>query len=70
MIWPRANLLGIFIDQARSQKSAMETLCYGGVEAEPPAAGDNWESGGKASSRWRHVGLGAEPPVLKIFVFF
>ena len=42
--------------QARSQKFAMGGLF--------------WGSGGKASSRRRHGGLGAEPPALANFAFF
>ena len=44
--------------------------CYGGLGAEPPAAGGYWGSGGKAPSRRRHGGLGAEPPALENFAFF
>ena len=42
--------------QARSQKFAMGGLF--------------WGSGGKAPSRRRHGGVGAEPPALKNFAFF
>ena len=41
----------------------------GGLGAKPSAAG-GWGFGGKAPSRWRHGGLGAEPPALKFFAFF
>ena len=55
--------------------------CFGGLGAEPPAAGGQWESGseaaagcwgfgGKAPIRQRHGGLGAEPPALGNFAFF
>ena len=57
-------------NQARSQKFAMEGGCFGGLGAEPPAAGGQWGSGGKAPSRRRHGGLGAKPPALENFAFF
>ena len=37
---------------------------------EPPAAGDQWGSGGEAPSRRRLGGLEAEPPVPENFAFF
>ena len=43
--------------QARSQKFAMGGRVF-------------WGSGGKAPSRRRHRGLGAEPPALANFAFF
>ena len=43
-------------EQVRSQKSAMGALF--------------WGSGGKAPSRRRHGGYGAEPLVLENFAFF
>ena len=67
--------------QARSQKFVMGGL-FGGLGAEPPAAGGQWGLGasppaaggwgfgGKAPSRRRHGGLGAEPPALEKFAFF
>ena len=56
--------------QARSQKFAMGRAVFGGLEAEPPASGGQWGSGGETPScRW-HGGLGAEPPALKKFAFF
>ena len=45
--------------QARSQKFAMGAVFGGG-----------WGFGGKAPSRWRHGGLGAEPPALEDFAYF
>ena len=36
-----------FFSQARSQKSAM-VGCFGGLGAEPPAAGGQWGSRGEA----------------------
>ena len=68
--------------QARSQKFAMGGGCFGGLGAEPPAAGGQWGYGkeapsrrrlgvwGKVLSRRRHGGLGAEPPALENFAFF
>ena len=56
--------------------------CFGGLGAEPPAAGANgglgakppaaggWGSGGKAPSRRRLGGLGAEPAALENFASF
>ena len=41
----------------------------GGVGAKPPAAG-GWGFGGKAPSRRRHGGLGAEPQALENFACF
>ena len=34
--------------QARSQKFAMGGGCFGGLGAEPPAAGGQWGCGGRA----------------------
>ena len=45
--------------QARSQKFAMGGY-FGGLRAEPQAAGGQWGSGD----------LGAEPPALENFAFF
>ena len=59
----------LFICQARSQKFAMGGGCFGGLGAKPSAAG-GWGFWGKAPSRRRHGGLGAEPPALKNFAFF
>ena len=42
-------------EQVHSQKSAMGG-CFGGLGAEPPAAGGQWGSGGEAPSRWRFRG--------------
>ena len=42
---------------------------FWGLGAKPPAAG-GWGFGGKAPSRRRHGGVGAEPPALKNFAFF
>ena len=67
--------------QARSQEFAMGG-CFGDLGADSPAAGGEWDlgaklpaaggwgSGGKAPSRRRHRGLGAEPPALGNFAFF
>ena len=56
--------------------------CFGGLGAEPPAAGGQWGLGanppaaggwgfgGKAPSRRKHGGLGAEPQRSKILRFF
>ena len=68
--------------QARSQKFVMGGAVWGvwgrspqppeangGLGAKPSAAG-GWGSGGKAPSRRRHGGLGAEPPALETFAFF
>ena len=67
--------------QARSQKferggcfgvwgrSSQPPEANGGLGAKPPAAG-GWRSGGKAPSRRRHGGLGAESPALENFPFF
>ena len=43
--------------------------CVGGLGEEPPAAG-GWGFRGKAPSRWRHGGLGAETLALENFAFF
>ena len=43
--------------------------CVEGV-MEHPAAGGQWGFGGKAPSRQRQGGLGAEHPALKNFAFF
>ena len=43
---------------------------FGRLEAEHPAAGGQWGSGGKAPSRRRRWGLGAWPTALKNFAFF
>ena len=66
-------------EQVRSQKSAMGG-CFGGLGAEPPAAGGQWGSGDEAPSRWRFRGkapcrrrhrvYGAEPQRSKILHFF
>ena len=61
------KLLGIFVNQARSQKSAMWG-CVG--ECGSKDAGGNWGSAGKTSSRRRHGGLGAEPPSAKKHCIF
>ena len=48
----------------------------GGLWAKPLTSGGSsasardWGSRGKAPSRWRHRGLGAEPPTLENFAFF
>ena len=55
--------------QARSQKFAMGG-CFGNLGVEPPAAGGQWGYGGKAPSRRKQGGLGAEPPALEKFAFF
>ena len=67
--------------QAHSQKFVMGG-CFGGLRAEPPAAGGQWGLGakppaaggggfgGKAPSRRRHGGLEAEPQALEKFAFF
>ena len=44
--------------------------CVFGGGVEHPAAGGQWGFGGKAPSRRRHEGLGAEPPALENFAFF
>ena len=61
------KLFGIFVDTAHSHKFAM-----GGCvrECGSKAAGGNWGSAGKASSRRRHGGLGAEPPSAKKYCIF
>ena len=41
-----------------------------GSGAPPQAAEDQWGSEGKAPSRRRHGGLGAEQPALENFAFF
>ena len=68
--------------QARSQKFAMEGGCFGGLGAEPPAAGGQWgleakpqaargwAFGGKAPSRRRHGGLGCGAPSARKFCIF
>ena len=56
--------------QARSQKFTMREGCFGGLGAEPPAAGGQMGSGGETPSRRRHGGLGAEPLALNNFGFF
>ena len=43
--------------------------CFGGLGAKPPAAG-GWGFGGKAPSRRRQGGLGAEHPALENFAVF
>ena len=55
--------------QARSQKFTMEG-CFGGLGAEPPAAGGQMGSGGETPSHRRHGGLGAEPLALNNFGFY
>ena len=55
--------------QGRSQKFTMGG-CFGGLGAEPPAAGGQMGSGGETPSRWRHGGLGAQPLALNNFGFF
>ena len=60
--------------QARSQKFAIGGLFWGSgggawAGGEAPSAG-GWEFGGKAPRRWRHGGLGMEPPALENFAFF
>ena len=61
----------LFLVQARSQKFTMGVGgCFGGLGAEPPAAGDQMGSGGETPSRRRHGGLGAEPLALENFGFF
>ena len=60
------------VPQARSQKFAMEGL-FGGSGGYAPSRRRPmgvWGFGGKAPSRWRHGGLGAEPPALENFAFF
>ena len=47
--------------QARSQKFAIGGGCFGGLGAEPPAAGGQWESGGEAPSRRRQGVWGQSP---------
>ena len=56
--------------QHKARNSQLRGAVFGGLGAEPPAAGGYWGSGGKAPSRWRHGGLGAEPQRLKILRFF
>ena len=56
-------------NQARNQKFAMGGAVLGDWGRSPPAAGA-WGFGGKAPSRRRHGGLGAEPPALENFAFF
>ena len=56
--------------QARSLKFTMGEGCFGGLGAEPPAAGGQMGSGGETPSRRRHGGLGAEPLALNNFGFF
>ena len=48
---------------------ALPEIHNGGLGAKPPAAG-GWGFGGKAPSRQRHKGVGAEPPALENFAFF
>ena len=60
----------LFVVQARSQKFTMGGGCFGGLGAEPPAAGGQMGSGGETPSRRRHGGLGAEPLELNNFGFF
>ena len=55
--------------QARSQKFTMGG-CFGGLEAELPAAGGQMGSGGETLRCRRHGGLGAEPLALNNFGFF
>ena len=56
--------------QARSQKFTMEGGCFGGLGAEPPAAGGQIGSGEETPSHRRHGGLGAELLTLNNFGFF
>ena len=56
--------------QARSQKFTMGEGWFGGLGAEPPAAGGQMGSGGETPSGRRHGGLGAEPLALNNFGFF
>ena len=73
---------GGHLTQARSQKFAKERIVLGvggrstqlpeanrGLGAKHPAAG-GWGSRGKAPSRRRHGGLGAEPSALETLHFF
>ena len=58
--WKMVQLM-ITPTQARSQKFAMGGAVFGGVGAEPPAAGGQWGSGGKAPSR-RRLGVWGQSP--------
>ena len=49
--------------QARSQKFAMGG-CFGGLGAEPPAAGRQWGVGGQSPQPPEAGGLGAKPPAV------
>ena len=61
------KLFGIFVDQAPSQKSAMGGCVW---ECGSKAAGGNWGSAGKASSRRKHGGLEVEPQSAKKYCIF
>ena len=79
----KAKTQGKYVSQARRVARNLQWGgCLGGLGAEPPAAGGQWGSGGKAPSaggwgfggkapsRRRHGGLGAETPALENFAFF
>ena len=53
----------------RVARNSLWEAVFGGVGAKTPAAGGTgvW---GKASSHWRHEGLGVLPQALENFAFF
>ena len=52
------------------RNSQLGGAVFGGLGAEPPAAGGNCGSGGKAPSPPEAWGLGAVLPALENFAFF